>query len=53
MTPPIPIGDRAVAWPSHEVEAIINAQIAGKTPEEIKFLVKVLIEKRKNVGAEI
>ena len=51
FTPPILIGARSVAWPSNEVESIINAQIAGKTPEEIKLLVKELIEKRKEVGA--
>jgi prophage regulatory protein len=46
ITPPISIGARAVAWPSNEVESIVNAQIAGKSPEEIRLLVKILIEKR-------
>ena len=46
MTPPISIGGRLVAWPSNEVESLIKAQIAGKTPDEIRLLVKVLIEKR-------
>jgi len=46
ITPPIPIGGRAVAWPSNEIESLISAQIAGKTPDEIRLLVKVLIEKR-------
>jgi prophage regulatory protein len=46
VPPPIPIGDRAVAWPSNEVESIVNAQIAKKSNDEIKTLVKVLIEKR-------
>mgnify|MGYP000621406642 CR=1 FL=1 len=51
MTPPISIGDRAVAWPSNEIESLVNAHISGKTPEEIKLLVKVLIEKRKEAGS--
>ncbi|WP_047542108.1 helix-turn-helix transcriptional regulator [Methylotenera versatilis] len=39
ITKPIHIGIRAVGWPSHEIEAIINARIAGKTDIEIKALV--------------
>ena len=46
MTPPVPIGGRLVAWPSNEVESLIKAQIAGKTPDEIRLLVKILIEQR-------
>jgi len=46
MTPPISIGGRLVAWPSNEVESLIKAQIAGKTPDEIRLLVKVLVEQR-------
>ena len=44
---PISIGARAVAWPSNEVEAIIQAQIAEYSIEEIHVLVKELITKRK------
>jgi len=46
ITPPVSTGARSVAWPSNEVESLVNAQIAGKTPDEIRLLVKVLIEKR-------
>jgi len=46
MTPPISIGERAVAWPSNEIESLVNAQIAGKSQDEIKLLVKVLIKNR-------
>jgi len=53
ITPPISIGGRAVAWPSNEVESLIYAQIAGKTPNEIRQLVKVLIEKRTEGVASI
>jgi prophage regulatory protein len=46
ITPPISIGGRSVAWPSYEIESLINAQISGKSPDEIRLLVRVLIEKR-------
>jgi len=46
ITKPVPIGARAVGWPSNEIEAILNARIAGKTPTEIKALVKELEKQR-------
>jgi prophage regulatory protein len=45
--PPISIGDRAVAYIKHEVEAIIQARIEEQTPEQIKQLVQDLIKQRK------
>lgn len=47
FVPPVSIGVRAVAWPRDEVEQITKARIAGKSPDEIRLLVKALIEKRK------
>lgn len=47
FTRPVPIGQRAVGWPSNEVEAICTARIAGATTDQIKELVKQLHEKRK------
>ncbi len=44
--PPISIGERAVAYIKHEVEAILQARIQGQTPEQIKELVKDLIANR-------
>jgi len=44
--PPISIGDRAVAYIKHEVEAIIQARIEEQTPEQIKRLVQKLIANR-------
>ncbi|MFB0980077.1 MAG: AlpA family phage regulatory protein [Alteromonadaceae bacterium] len=44
--PPISIGDRAVAYIKHEVEAIIQARIESKTPDQIKALVQELISNR-------
>jgi prophage regulatory protein len=48
--PPISIGDRAVAYIKHEVEAVIQARIEGQTPEQIKALVQRLIQQRKQVA---
>ncbi len=45
---PIKLGLRFAAWPSTEVDAIINARIAGKTSDEIKALVVALIAARKD-----
>jgi prophage regulatory protein len=45
--PPISIGDRAVAYIKHEVEAVIQARVEGQTPEQIKQLVSELIQQRK------
>jgi prophage regulatory protein len=44
---PISIGERAVAYIKHEVEAIVQARIESKTPEQIKVVVKELIANRK------
>ena len=44
--PPISIGDRAVAYIQHEVEAVIQARIEGQTVEQSKQLVKKLIANR-------
>ena len=48
--PPISIGERAVAYIKHEVEAVIQARIEGQTPEQIKQLVSELIKQRKQVA---
>ena len=42
FTVPVPIGQRAVGWPDHEVEAIHAARIAGKTDDQIRGLVAKL-----------
>jgi prophage regulatory protein len=48
--PPIAIGDRAVAYLKHEVEAIIQARIKGQTKEQIEALVIELIKQRKTAA---
>ncbi len=50
--PAIAIGERAVGYPEYEVEAIISAQISGKTQDDIRELVKKLIADRKNKSFE-
>lgn len=50
MPPPISIGDRAIAYIKYEVEAVIQARIQGKSPEEIKQLVAELIQQRQQVA---
>lgn len=42
FTNPVRIGQRAVAWPSEEVKAIIAARIAGKTEPELREVVNEL-----------
>jgi len=46
FTSPVKIGGRKVAWPANEIQALINARIAGKTEDEIKKLVQELELKR-------
>lgn len=53
FTKPVSIGGERVAWPANEVQAIINARIAGKSDEEIKVLVTELEAARSNTGAEV
>jgi prophage regulatory protein len=48
---PIKIGRRASAWPDHEVAAMNQARIAGKSDDEIRQLV-VELEAARTVGAE-
>jgi prophage regulatory protein len=46
-TKPVRISARAVAWPQQEIEALIAAQIAGKSDDELRTLVKSLEAARK------
>lgn len=51
--PPISIGDRSIAYIKSEVEAVIQARIEGKTPDQIKALVQELINQRTKSAQEI
>ena len=49
MVPPISQGVQAVAYPEHEIQAIIAARIAGKSDDEIRTTVADLVKQRKAV----
>jgi prophage regulatory protein len=44
---PIQLGSRAVGFLSNENEQVLAAMISGKTQDEIRELVKTLVEGRK------
>jgi prophage regulatory protein len=46
LTKPILIGQRAVAWPEHEIQAIAGAMVAGQTRDQIRALVTDLTARR-------
>lgn len=46
MTAPIKIGPRAVGWPSDEIDAILQARIAGADDQAIRALVVELTQRR-------
>jgi prophage regulatory protein len=48
-TPPVNLGSRYSAWPDHETDALIAAQMAGATDEELRTLVRTLIAQRKQL----
>ncbi len=50
MVKPIAQAIQAVAYPEHEVQAIIAARIAGKSDDEIRKPVADLTEQRKAVS---
>jgi prophage regulatory protein len=49
MTPPVRLGEKLSAWPSHEVDALNRAEIAGATQDELRALVQQLLEQRKKM----
>jgi prophage regulatory protein len=46
MTPPVRVGEKLSAWPQHEVDALNRAEIGGASADEMRDLVKQLIEQR-------
>lgn len=49
MTPPVSLGVHSVAWPSHEIDALVAARVAGKSDDEIRQLVARLVVERQGV----
>lgn len=52
FTRPIKLGRKFAAWPKHECDAILTARIAGKSEDEIKFLVIELTSARQRISVE-
>jgi prophage regulatory protein len=46
FVPPIALGPRCVGWPAHEVEAILEARVAGASTDMLKHLVRNLVAQR-------
>lgn len=53
ITPGVKLGVHSVAWPKHEIQAIVAARIAGQSDDEIKKLVKQLVADRAKLPAII
>jgi len=49
IAPPVQIGERAVSFVRTEIMAVISAQIAGCSKDEIKILVKELVVQRQEL----
>ena len=47
--PSILLTGRIVGWPEHEVDAVLSGIISGKSNQEIKELVKELIQLRSTI----
>lgn len=46
LPPPFRLGDRAVCWPETEITLIQAARCAGKSDDEMRTIVKQLIDAR-------
>lgn len=51
MPPPVPIGERAVAFVQHEIQAVLAAKIAGCSRDELKQLISELVNLRQEIYA--
>lgn len=49
-TTPVSLGSRAVGWPAHEVDALINALISGLPEKNFMDLVRRLEKERLGVS---
>lgn len=47
---PVQIGLRAVAFPEHEIDAVVSARVAGRSQDEIRELVSRLHAQRKEAA---
>ncbi len=45
--PPVHVGDRGLSvWPAAEVDAVLRAEIAGATQDQLRELVRALVARR-------
>ena len=51
MPPPISLGERAVGFLEHEIQAVISAMAAGKSKDDLRALVNYLVEQRQQAAA--
>ncbi|MDO6460151.1 AlpA family phage regulatory protein [Granulosicoccaceae sp. 1_MG-2023] len=49
VPPPVKISLRASAWPEHEIEAVNGARLRGDDDDQIRELVRRLVEARQKV----
>jgi prophage regulatory protein len=50
MTPPVKLGRRCARYVESEVDAVVNARIAGKSDDEVKQLIVGLVAARSQQG---
>lgn len=53
LTPGVPIGKTAVAWPEHEIATLNEAKVAGLQRDSIKKLVDKMIADRARSRASL
>lgn len=53
FTRAVKLGPRAAGWPEHEIDAIVNARIAGHSEEQLRKLVERLHEQRKSAAMPV
>lgn len=51
MPPPFSLGGRSVGFFEHEVSAVLMARAAGQDDTQIKALVSLLVDKRKELAS--
>lgn len=50
FVPPVSLGGQAVGWLEHEVNQVLAAMAAGQSRDEVRALVRNLVEQRKQLA---
>ncbi len=53
MPPPFSLGGRSVGFFEHEISAVLMARAAGQDDEQVKALVCLLVDKRKELASAL